>query len=201
MPEKKEAVLVQDARVLTLEDTELPPIVNGESPPFYSHLEFPDGLRKVVKIRMRERRKELQPRKEEITLWYERPHTVGKDIIPLVFPCVSMVQSNLFEDCLYPVVVWNLSKKRLTSEIHSVPFDKLFPIIGLNGAPVYERGIPIMAFHYIVVNDRYVPNKLPNGKTDDGNFKPGEPVIGRHIIKQLQQYSAEAMSPLAYPRK
>ena len=195
MPEK--AVIAKEPRVLTLKSTEEPPI----DKPFYHHIELPGGLRKVLKVREVKRQKSLETRKEQILLWYEKPYTVDKNIIPLVYPLIPIVKDNVMEDCLYPVVIWNVSKERLTLEIHHIPFDKKFPILDTTGAPIYDHGNPIMAFHYIVVNDRYIPNVDPNGKSDDGNFQPGEPVIGRFLKQQLVQMSDEARTPLSYPRK
>ena len=200
MPEKREAVLVQDARVLTLKGTEEPPIVNGESPPYYHHLDLGEGLKRVVKIRERPRQKAIGARREEILLWYEKPYIIDTDIIPLIYPLSPMIQDNIMVECLYPVVIWNISMDRLTSEIHNRPFDKKFPIMDSNGNPVADKGLPIMVFHYVVINDRYTPN-IVNGKSDDGNFQPGEPVIGRFIKEELNAMSREVNAPLDYPRK
>ena len=199
MPEKVTEVV---ERVLTLKDTDEPPV----DKPFYDHIDLGEGLRKVLIVKEFPRTKTIGNRREIQLVWYEKKHQVGKDILPLVYPIKEVTENTIFEDCLYPVVIWNVSKARLTGECSHIPFAKRFPILDSNGQQVMNRGKPgyagvIMAFHYVVVNDRYIPNVLPNGKSDDGNFQPGEPIIGRYIKEQLKNMSLEAMSPLVYPRK
>ena len=197
MPEQA----IIEERVLTLKDIEKPPV----DKPFYDHIDLGEGLHKVLIVKEFSRSKVMEPRREVQLLWYENKYTVGKDILPLVYPLKGFTVDTIFEDCLYPVVIWNISKERLTGECSHVPFDKKFPILDSNSRQVMNRGKPgrpgvIIAHHFMVVNDRYIPNVV-NGKSDDGNFQPGEPVIGRYIKQKLEAMSFEAQTALNYPRK
>ena len=103
---------------------------------------------------------------------------------------------------LYPVVILNITPARLGG-IRSLPAWKPMPFMNDDGmqyvSGTENKGMAITAFHWLVTNQNYIPNEIPNGGTDDGNFSLGAPITGAAIIQKFEEIIAAGSRPLEYP--
>ena len=67
-----------------------------------------------------------------------------------------------------------------------------------DGVPYIIPEGTLKPFSFIIVNSAYVPNELPHGGTDDGNWIFGKPVTGAHILKFFEDLNKKAKA-LSYP--
>lgn len=136
----------------------------------------------------------------KVLVFYQKSHIDKKtgEIYKLAH-FVKCPPKRVEENWLYPVAVWNISPTRLDIQ-DNIPFWQLRTVIDDNSGVVYIKGVELKCFHYVVVNDRYVPNIRPNGSSDDGNWQPGEPVIGSWINEKLDAEEAIGSNPMDYRR-
>lgn len=178
MQEKVAEKVVKEPRVVTVAKTKTPP----EDRLYYGQTtEF--GLREV-----RFRRSMLSPKGMpkhfDYVVWYEKPYEGSA----LIFQ-VSGLYKEIFDDCFYPVAIWDISNELLDDQ-DNVPTWQSRVVLDEENNPVYIDGQPLRAFHWIVLNTKYVPVEQPDGSSVDGLWKPGEPIIGSYIKELL---NAESM--------
>lgn len=172
---------------------------------------------KVVKIRHERKRKAGTPPFISDTVeWLEGTsmqedgiilpmiyHTRAAPIIPVVHK-IGKYNNPIFPNCLYPVAIFNITNALLDA-IDNKPFWKTMPATTIpDAAGNFEllgyNGSPFNVFHFVVINNRYVPNPLPAGGTDDGNWVVGKPVSGQWIMDELQKLDDKAKDPLSYSK-
>lgn len=198
-----EAVLEVKPRVIEVKGKAKPPV----GYPYYG-LTTREGLKPVL-IRTERKRADKPDAIHDQLEWYERSmmDSEGKGATLLYYLRVApqlpldyetpLYQFPLFPDCLYPVAVWNITKV-LFSEVDNVPFWKAMSPLNDDGKPIGANSIQFRAFHFVVVNNRYIPKEIRVGLTDDGNWTVGQPVTGQWIIDKLKTEELMGKDPLSY---
>jgi hypothetical protein len=187
-------VAVKPVRVVELKGNQKPPI----GKPYYGR-DAGNGFREVL-MRTERTRKGGEKVHNDLVQWYETTKMDGGDMLPLVCH-VGSAPTKPDPDVLYPVAIWNVSNERL-DVVDYVPFWQKRQLLDDNNNPIHNAdGLPLMAQHYVVVNNRYTPNRQPDGRSDDGNWMPGEPVSGEFLLRKLGVMEEVGGDPMDYRRR
>lgn len=141
------------------------------------------GLKEILQRVRKDRNTNLAKALEYNMLFgYEGNKLMGDGkILPILYQVMpSPGHNDIYDDYLYPVAVWNITLAALDGVSHKPTWIQQ-PVLDSAGNPIYITGhgrgrartnVQLVAYHFIVINDRYVPQIIDpqTGKTDDGKW-------------------------------
>lgn len=174
-----EKEVVEKPAVVSLKGTQKPPI--GE---LYYGKKTDLGLQEVLFRTERMSSTHGAVFTDTVT-FYEKVITLpdGAALKVAFYPRSSPPPPDLFPEYCYPAAQWNISQA-LLDEQDNIPEWQARVVLSDEGNPTYLNGQLFYAFHYIVVNRRFLPEERPDGSTNDGHFVPLEPVSGEFILER-----------------
>jgi len=182
---------VKNAEIVIVKGTQEPPV--GK---LYYGLPLENGLTPVMMRRVRRsgKNKKISDR----VVWYEKKVMQENGlVVPLrAHIVVAPTEKEIEANALYPVAIFNISRARFDG-IMRIKRWKTFPFLNDNGVPYMVTNGILKPFSFVIVNNNYIPNELPNGNTDDGNWQVGAPVTGQYIIEFFNNLIEKA-KPLVY---
>ena len=186
-----EELAVTNAEVMILKGNQEPPV--GK---LYYGLPLTNGLTPVMMRRARQagKNKKIFDR----VVWYEKK-IMQEDglVVPLkAHVVVAPERKELDPNALYPVAIFNISRIRFDG-LMRIKRWKTFAFLDDSGMPYMVPSGILKPFAFVIVNNNYIPNDLPNGNTDDGNWQIGAPVTGTYIINFFDNLE-EKSKPLSY---
>jgi len=128
------------------------------------------------------------------------------DMLPILYQISGSPEQSIYPQFLYPAAVFNITLAELDG-IGNRPTWKQRPVLDANGQQItiMGRGLAstrLVAFHYVIINDRYVPEQLPDGTTNDNNrWTYGKPIPGHYILDKLNAERRYGLNPLDYPER
>lgn len=192
-----EALAVIGHDPVILKGTQKPPV--GQ---LYCGEPLDNGLIPIL-FRREKKRSKGDPAIIDLVIAYKKMvvQTNGVTVPLFAYTTTPPAIKELNPYALYPVLVFNITPGKLSS-IRSLPAWKSAPFMNDNNmqyrAGVEMQGKPIVAYHWLVTNTNFIPQELPNGGTDDGNFSLGTPIAGAGIIKKFDEIIAAGTRPLEY---
>lgn len=130
-------------------------------------------------------------------------------ILPILYNVITAPSRLIYETYLYPVAIWNITLAALDG-VSIRPMWKPLQVLDSAGRPIFLTGpgrqgsnTAVVAYHFVIINDNYVPKPLNDGtgNTDDGNWVIGDPIIGSYVKEQLNAEIRLGSNKLDYPRK
>ena len=161
-------------RVKTLLKTEEPPLEGF----FYGQV-LENGLREVLQRTTRQSKNGIKY--DNMLMWYERDIVVNGEQRILAYPMVHAPSLHeLFDEYFYCTTQWNVSKKTRVAQDNE-PGWKRMVVMQDATRPYVVRGSNLRAFHFVSINDSYIPIEGPGGRKIDGMFVQNPPFSGTYI--------------------
>lgn len=175
MPEVAEE-LAEEIRVKQLKKTQKIPV---DELYYGNKVEF--DLREVKLRKMRHGMGGVE-KFEDFLVFYEKQVKIGDEVQKMAY-YISPPPPDLFHEYYYPTAQWNISQPHLDDQ-DNIPDWQQRVVVDGEGNSVYVSGAPLRAFHYIVVNRSFTPERRPDGSDNDGLFVPHPPVTGEYIMQR-----------------